>query len=60
MTYIDELAKELVALYHAGYSPQEASSMIFIESERLKADIFARALVYLDTEQPRMENANVN
>lgn len=52
MNYIDELTKELVSLYHAGYTPQEASAIVHIDHARIMETIFNRAMFFLDDVQP--------
>lgn len=52
MNYIDELAKELVSLYHAGYSPEHASAIVHIDHAKIMEAIFNRAMFFLDTVEP--------
>jgi hypothetical protein len=52
MNYIDELAKELVSLYHAGYTAQEATAIVHIDHHRIMETIFNRAMFFLDTVEP--------
>jgi len=52
MNYIDELAKELVSLYHAGYSPKEASALVHIDHYKIMETIFNRAMVLFHDVQP--------
>ena len=52
MNYIDELAKELVSLYHAGYSPEQASALVHIDHYKIMETIFNRAMFLLDDVQP--------